>query len=367
MTTRGFVPLRVAATQGAAGLPFGAFASLVPDLTLSADLLEMLRRIADAVVGRSRGRPVAVLVDDAHLLDQSSAALMHLLATTPQTFVLATLRSGEQALDAVVVLWKDGLAERIELHPLAANDIEELLSAALRGPVDGATVHLLHRRTQGNVLFLRELVLGALEAGVLRCEEGIWRLGGTLPASSRLMEIIQTRLGGLDEPDRRALDVLALGEPLEVDLLQVVETQSNLEALEGRRLVRIEQDGRRLIARLAHPLYSEVLRERLSPLRSHGCACPAAQWKTSFMPPIRSSAWRDEPSSRGLSKPPDRSSCGRCPNPNGVVTTLPLTVANRALSFQNDKTSGRTGKVTICYTHMMIRSGPCTTPSPRVM
>jgi predicted ATPase len=181
--TRGFVPLRVAATQGAAGLPFGAFASLVPDLTLSADLLEVLRRIADAVVGRGRDRPVAVLVDDAHLLDQSSAALMHLLATTPQTFVLATLRSGEQAPDAVVALWKDGLAERIELHPLAANDIEELLSAALRGPVDGATVHLLHRRTQGNVLFLRELVLGALEAGALRREEG-W----TVP------DLVDTRL-----------------------------------------------------------------------------------------------------------------------------------------------------------------------------
>jgi class 3 adenylate cyclase len=170
--TRGFVPLRVAATQGAAELPFGAFASLVPDLTLSADLLEVLRRIADAIVGRGRGNPVAVLVDDAHLLDQSSVALMHLLATTPHTFVLATLRSGEQAPDAVVALWKDGLAKRIELHPLAVNDVEELLSAALRGPADGATVHLLHRRTQGNVLFLREIVLGALEAGVLRREEG---------------------------------------------------------------------------------------------------------------------------------------------------------------------------------------------------
>jgi DNA-binding CsgD family transcriptional regulator len=86
------------------------------------------------------------------------------------------------------------------------------------------------------------------------------------------MEIIQTRLGGLDEPDRRALDVLALGEPLEVDLLQVIETQSNLETLERRGLVRIEQDGRRLNARLAHPLYSEVLRERLSPLRSRASA-----------------------------------------------------------------------------------------------
>ncbi len=269
---QGFVPLRVAATQGAAGLPFGAFASLVPDLVPSTDLLEVLRQIARAVAGRGEGKPVAVLVDDAHLLDSSSAALTHLLATTEQTFVLATLRSGEQAPDPVVALWKDGLAERLEIHPLPIHEVEELLCAALGGPVDGATVHVLQKRTEGNALFLRELVLGALEAGLVRREEDVWRLGGPLPASSRLIEIIEARLGHLEDPVRRALGVLALGEPLEVELLQVVDPAIDLEALERRGLVHIEQEGRRLGARLPHPLYAEVLSARLSPLRARASA-----------------------------------------------------------------------------------------------
>jgi DNA-binding CsgD family transcriptional regulator len=239
----------------------------VPDLAPSTDLLQVLRTIADAIRGRGQGKPVAVLVDDAHLLDQPSAALTQLLATTEKTFVLATLRSGEPAPDAVVALWKDELAERIELHPFAAHEVEELLTTALQGPVDGATVYLLHRRTQGNVLFLREVVLGALEADVLRREDGVWRLGGALPASSRLGEIIGTRLSGVGEGGRYTLEVLALGEPLEVKLLQAVQSQVDLDALERRGLVRIEQDGRRLTARLTHPLYGEVLRARLSPLR----------------------------------------------------------------------------------------------------
>ncbi|MDQ3905550.1 MAG: AAA family ATPase, partial [Actinomycetota bacterium] len=194
---QGFVPLRVSATQCAAGLPFGAFASLVPELTLSTDLLEVLRTITAAIVRRGRGKPVAILIDDAHLLDQPSAALTQLMAATERIFVVATLRSGAPAPDAVVALWKDELAERIELYPFAAHVVEELLTTALRGPVDGATAYLLHKRTQGNVLFLREVVLAALEAGVLRREEGIWRLGAALPASSRLVEIIGTRLSGL--------------------------------------------------------------------------------------------------------------------------------------------------------------------------
>jgi DNA-binding CsgD family transcriptional regulator len=275
--TRGFVPLRVSATQCAAGLPFGTFASFLPDLTPSTDLLEVLRRIAGAIVGRGQGKPVAVLVDDAHLLDQSSAALTQLLATTERTFVLATVRSGEQAPDAVVALWKEELAERLELHPFAAHEVEQLLTAALQGPVDGATVYLLHRRTQGNVLFLREVVLGALEAGVLRREQGVWRLSGSLPASSRLVEIIETRLSGVDGGGRHTLELLALGEPLEVKLLQAVQHQVDLGTLERRGLVRIERDGRRLNARLAHPVYGEVLRAGLSTLRFQASARALAQ------------------------------------------------------------------------------------------
>lgn len=274
---QGFVPLRVSATQCAAGLPFGAFASLVPELTLSTDLLEVLRTITAAIVRRGRGKPVAILIDDAHLLDQPSAALTQLMATTERIFVVATLRSGAPAPDAVVALWKDELAERIELYPFAAHVVEELLTTALRGPVDGATAYLLHKRTQGNVLFLREVVLAALEAGVLRREEGIWRLGAALPASSRLVEIIGTRLSGLDECGRQTLEVLAIGEPLEIALLQAVQNQMDLDALERRGLVRIEQDGRRLNARLAHPVYGEVLRARLSPLRFQTSARALAQ------------------------------------------------------------------------------------------
>ncbi|MCW3034817.1 MAG: transcriptional regulator, LuxR family [Actinobacteria bacterium] len=269
---QGFVPLSVPATQGAAGLPFGAYAALVPELEPGRDLLAVLRQIARAVHRHGEGKPVAVFVDDAHLLDNSSAALTHLLATTSQTFVLATIRSGEPAPAPVIALWKDGLAERLELGPLTIIEVEELVTSALAGPVDGATLHLLHRRTEGNALFLREVVLGALEAGVLRREEEVWRLSGSLPASSRLIEIIEARLGDLDNPVRRALGVVALGEPLEVELLQVVDQAIDVEALESRGLLRVEQEGRRLVARLPHPLYGEVLRSRLSLLRGRSAA-----------------------------------------------------------------------------------------------
>lgn len=41
---KGFTPVRVAATQGAARLPFGAYASFVPDLVPGSDRPEVLRQ-----------------------------------------------------------------------------------------------------------------------------------------------------------------------------------------------------------------------------------------------------------------------------------------------------------------------------------
>ena len=266
--SRGFVPLRVAATRAAAGIPFGSFAALVPDLAPGTDLLGVHRQIAHEIVGRGGPRPVALMVDDAHLLDDLSAALTHMLATQDDICLVATVRSGEVAPDPVIALWKDGLAERIELEPLGPDQVAEVLAAALRDPVDGATAHLLYKRTEGNVLFLREVVLGALEVRAFRRTDGIWRMVEVPASSARLVEIIEARLVDLDDAVLETLAVLAFGEPLEAQVLQELEPHVDLDELERRGLLRIDEDERRLYARLPHPLYGEVLRDRLSPLRA---------------------------------------------------------------------------------------------------
>src|SRR5439155_9380459 len=136
-------------------------------------------------------------------------------------------------------LWKDGLADRVELTPLAAAEVDALLNAVLDGPVDGATVHRLYERSEGNVLFLRELVLSALDTGALRSEGGLWSLVGRLPTSARLVELVEVRLAGLVQGDREVLEVVALGEPLGLDVVSRHGDEASLAGLERRQLVRI--------------------------------------------------------------------------------------------------------------------------------
>jgi DNA-binding CsgD family transcriptional regulator len=269
---RGFLTLRAAATQAASTLPFGALAALLPDLSPGTHRLELLHQVANAIAERGDGKPVALLVDDAHLLDDASAALVHQLVIGRKVFVLVTVRSGEAASDAVMALWKDGLTERVELQPFGEREVTDILGTVLGGPVEGGLSHLLFRQSAGNVLFLRELVLGALEAGVLREEHGLWRLGGALPTSARLVELIEARLAGLAPDDREALEVLSIGEPVGAALFARFCRGMPVVALERRGLIRVEQDGRRLDVRLGHPLYGDVLRAVLSPLQAQTAA-----------------------------------------------------------------------------------------------
>jgi hypothetical protein len=84
---RGMAGRRASATRAAQGLPFGAFASLLPpergaEGTSREDLGVLLGRYARAMIEGTHGRPLLVFVDDAHLLDNGSAILVHQLALT---------------------------------------------------------------------------------------------------------------------------------------------------------------------------------------------------------------------------------------------------------------------------------------------
>jgi DNA-binding CsgD family transcriptional regulator len=269
----GMATARVTATRSAAGLPLGALAPLLPaadhrDVGMVDDRVELLRRSAAALIERAGGRRLALLVDDAQLLDDTSATLIHQLAAIREQFILATVLSGAPAPDPVMALWKDGVVERLEVVGLHAEAVEELLSGVLGGPVDPAAAVQLAVRCQGNVLFLRELVLGAITDGALRDEGGIWRLAGPLAPSPRLVELVEARLGRLNSPERSLLELVSVGEPIGSAELTALADPDVAETLERRALLFSRMDGRRLEVRLAHAIYGDVLRARIPALRA---------------------------------------------------------------------------------------------------
>jgi DNA-binding CsgD family transcriptional regulator len=271
----GFATDRVDGTRAAASVPFGAVAPLLPPPTAGAPAagpLDTLGTIRHAVAGRARGRGLVLGVDDAHCLDAASATLVHQLAATTATRVIVTLRNDEPVPDAVTALWKDGLAARIEVPPLSGTDIRELLGAALGGPVEAASAREIIGRCAGNCLFLRELLRSARDEGRLVDEHGWWRLRGGLAIGTRLVELIEARIGDLSDASRHVLEILALGEPLPLDVLEGLTEWAAFEDVARRGLIDLPADPRRASVGLCHPLYGEVLRSQLPAPRARSLA-----------------------------------------------------------------------------------------------
>jgi DNA-binding NarL/FixJ family response regulator len=206
-----------------------------------------------------------------------SATLVHQLTETTPIIVIATVRSGEVAPDPVVSLWKSGLAERIELHGLGLADVTDALTSALGGQVDEAAVTDLMARSRGNMLFLRELVTGALAEGVLRDDGGLWRLVGELHPTDRLVELVEVRLEGLTSEERELMEIVAFGEPLGPAELNWLSSETVAEVLERKGLLRTGNGRSRFSVRLSHPIYGEVLRGRMPGLRARAIARSLAE------------------------------------------------------------------------------------------
>jgi DNA-binding NarL/FixJ family response regulator len=254
----------VQATRSASVVPLAAVAELVPDEVRSDDIVALMRRCGEELRARAEGRPVVIGVDDAQLLDPVSAALVLHLATSGSAFVLATVRAGEPCPDAIVSLWKDDTARRMELAYLSDNAVRSLVEAALGDPVEEAALDWVAEISRGNVLYVRELVRGAVEAGALVRSPGFWRLEGRPTASPSLVDLIGQRMDSLTADHRRAVELLALGEPLALEELGALTSEDALLEAESHGL--ITSDGEEI--RLAHPLYGETVRLRLPPLRA---------------------------------------------------------------------------------------------------
>jgi DNA-binding CsgD family transcriptional regulator/tetratricopeptide (TPR) repeat protein len=257
----GLAGMRVMGSRAAATVPLGVFAPLLPTRHAeAAGTFEGLQWAAEALVDRAEGRRMVLVVDDAHDLDAASATLVQQLAVEGPVFVVATVRSGEPAPDAVVALWKDGLAPRLELQVLSRDETAELLALALPGEVDVATSHQLWVASGGNPLFLRELVLAAMDGNVLAEESGVWTLNGPLQVPPSIQELVRQRLTLMNPSQRDLLYALAFADALGLGLMHTLHPEADVEALERRGLIRLDDDGRRRPAALTHPMYGEVLR-----------------------------------------------------------------------------------------------------------
>jgi DNA-binding CsgD family transcriptional regulator len=261
---RGYATASTVGTQAAAGIPLGALSHLLPDLASPGG--NVLTAARNALAERAGDRPLMLSIDDAHLLDNHSAALVLQLAMSMPSFVVATIRVGEPVPDPVVALWKEGVAERVEVGPLDDGSIEAIAALVLDGPIERQVTRAVVARADGNPLVARELCLAGLESRAIQQHDGAWSLVGQLGPTARIAELVEARVAGLATIERRALDIVAQAEPLSLRFANELGSPDALIGLERRGLVVMREDGKRRELWLSHPFYADVVRATAGPL-----------------------------------------------------------------------------------------------------
>jgi hypothetical protein len=248
-------------TATSPAVPFSAFSHLmdVPNTGKTAAVLRDARE--------SLGDGRLLIVDDAHLLDKLSAALVYQLAVSGTAKLIVTVVSNGPVAEEISALWRDDLLTRIDIQPPGHDDsrlatlVEEFV-AALPGPAHRVLEYL----AVGDPLALddvaalagRETVTDAEAAGAIVIDGDRIR-----PAHPLFVDAVRDALGG---PDLRRL---------RTELVDRLATSSRLGVVDRLRLavLSLDSDSPQPVAELAAAAAESL---RLGDLELSDCLGQAA-------------------------------------------------------------------------------------------
>lgn len=220
----------------------------------------------------SRSSEVVITVDDAHLLDDATAAIVRQLAGVEIIGLLIAQRDGEEVPDAVRSIKDEELARHV---PLSALDREATadLTKRILGETESGTIDWIWDHGQGNPLYTRELIAAGTQTGALGLREGRWAAVEAPIWTSRLHSLVARRLADLAPEERSCLQMVAVAGRLHTDILARFFDLDTILDLEGRNLLRREEQS----VEMDHPLYGTALLSMMSEMQTRTAALQVAE------------------------------------------------------------------------------------------
>ena len=216
-------------------------------------------------------QPLLLILDDLHAADEPSRLLLEFLVRQlrgARLLVVATHRDiamdrPERIDDAVGPLVREG--QLVSLSGLSRNDVKDLIEVLSGAVPSQAQVAAVYQRTEGNPLFVREVV--RLQAAEANQDRAPGTGGMSIPGSVRA--VIGRRLAPLSASAVRVLSAAAVvGREFDLSLVEpasdlagerILDSLSEAVALG----VVVEDDRTGSGYRFSHSLIREVLYERL--------------------------------------------------------------------------------------------------------
>jgi hypothetical protein len=246
-------------------------------LTLGLEDAEPLTDRFDAIHGlywicanAAREQPLAILVDDAHWADDGSVAWLGYLARRVRDMSLMlwiVLRSGDAGGERAefLRLVSDPGIERLELAPLTPAGVGAMVRSQLDAGADDPFCAACSELSNGNPLFVRELLTAARAEELPARSEGVPALRSVAPAA--VATSVLARLGRLgDHAVALARAVAVLDTGAEVALAAELAGIDSADAeLTADRLAAAQIFAAARPLEFGHPLIAAAVRDDTAP------------------------------------------------------------------------------------------------------
>jgi class 3 adenylate cyclase/tetratricopeptide (TPR) repeat protein len=189
--------------------------------------------------------PVVIELEDGHWIDSDSLALLKTLTRKVADypiFILSTLRYNDDGSKTTFQL--EGVREHhIDLGYLSAEEVRDYAENELNGGISNALHALLLEKTNGNPLFVQQLIRYAVEKQVVFLQDHTWQLTSDTPGiPATIHEILIARIDHLAEEIKdivkaaavigREFDIVVLSLILKKDVFSQVQTISEAKIWE---------------------------------------------------------------------------------------------------------------------------------------
>jgi DNA-binding winged helix-turn-helix (wHTH) protein/tetratricopeptide (TPR) repeat protein len=184
----------------------------------------MLREMDEALAVATVATPLVLVLEDLHWSDVSTIDLLGRLARSSdpaRLLVAGTYRSADAVAASHPVhatareLQLRGSCHQIPLAALSSSSVATYLDERFAGAVPASVVDLIHRRTEGNPLFVAALVESWLASGILAQTDGRWSwrsevVEQTLEAPESLRAFLEEQIRQLPTAEREVLEAAAI-------------------------------------------------------------------------------------------------------------------------------------------------------------
>jgi len=185
---------------------------LLQDISLEKRRRQTFDGLKAAFVGESQNKPVVVILEDIHWIDQTSEEFLLYLSSSVaknRIMIMALHRPFYQCPWA-----RSSSYQQISLRRLTHTESEEMLHKILEVQEVAAEVKdLVQKKAEGNPFFMEELLLELLESGLVRKDGKVCRLvdpAANPPVPATVQDVIMARIDRLEDIYKRTLQLASV-------------------------------------------------------------------------------------------------------------------------------------------------------------